>query len=1053
MELQDKTNEALINELLELQEENTFLKELCDKEHTLRNCSDEALRETNIKLTSAMKGANMAWWEMDVPTGNVTFDKRKVEMLGYLPENFRHYKDFTALVHPKDYERIMNAMRGHLEGTLDKYEAEYRILANSGEYIWFYDYGSVVKRDANGIPLICTGFVFNITDKKKAEEKFHLISRAVESTSDAIAISDSLGHHYYHNKALSNLFGYETAEELKASGGGMAIVKDPAIAKKMVGTILHGKSLSGELEMVTKSGRVFPAYGRADAITDKEGNIIGIIGIIKDITDQKQAEKVLGDIIEKNPISIQIMDKDGFTLKVNPAHFLLFGPPPPPDFSMFEELRNKGLGEYILLAKNGEVVHFPDIYYNVHDAYAGLPDKPLWIRAVLLPLTDPDGIPERFIFMHQDITQRKLAEEKLRENENKLQAIFDTVGAGILIIDKESKRIIEANETTLKMTGLSKEQILNHICHSLVCSAEVGKCPVKDLGENIEESERKLLCADGQIKDILKTVYPISIKGRDCYLESFIDITERRKAEKALRESEERYRTIFENSTIGIYRTTPEGQILLVNPTLIKLLGYSSFEELADRNLEKDGFEPSYERSHFMDVLKKEGEVKGLESAWTKMDGTTLFIRESARAFKDKEGKIIYYDGVIEDITQRRQTEEKLKKSEKMLQTILDNFPGVVFWKDRQSCYLGCNQSFATTVGLKDPAEIVGKIDFDLPWTSEETINYIKDDLAVMESGKARFHIIERLRHSNGQLNWIDTSKLPLKDSRGEVIGVVGVSHDISLIKKVEQELIISNKELHCQNEEKDKLALELVSALAKKEASDNLKTAFMNNLSHEIRTPLNGILGFVPFVFQDDITIEEKEELMEILKLSSNRLMNTLDNYIDLSLIMTDNMEVNTKPVNVSSMLTNIVANFRESCMKKNLEIKMQFPKNHDQFILNTDGEILHKAISNLVDNAVKFTKKGSITLEFELTNNTIEIIVKDTGKGIGNDFLDIVFERFMQEDVSNKREEDGSGLGLTIAKEMIQLLGGKIRLESTKHIGTSVFLTVPNITSTASY
>ena len=106
-----------------------------------------------------------------------------------------------------------------------------------------------------------------------------------------------------------------------------------------------------------------------------------------------------------------------------------------------------------------------------------------------------------------------------------------------------------------------------------------------------------------------------------------------------------------------------------------------------------------------------------------------------------------------------------------------------------------------------------------------------------------------------------------------------------------------------------------------------------------------------------------------------------------------------------------------------------------------------------SLVDNAVKFTKKGSITLEFELTNNTIEIIVKDTGKGIGNDFLDIVFERFMQEDVSNKREEDGSGLGLTIAKEMIQLLGGKIRLESTKHIGTSVFLTVPNITSTASY
>src|ERR1035437_4855555 len=138
------------------------------------------------------------------------------------------------------------------------------------------------------------------------------------------------------------------------------------------------------------------------------------------------------------------------------------------------------------------------------------------------------------------------------------------------------------------------------------------------------------------------------------------NIIERKQAEEALKESEERFRSIYENSTVGIYRTTPDGQILLANPTLIKLLGYSSFKELTGRNLEKDGFEPSYERSHFMDIMKREGEVKGLESAWTRMDGTTLFISESARAINDKEGKIIYYDGIIEDITLRKKAEQEL---------------------------------------------------------------------------------------------------------------------------------------------------------------------------------------------------------------------------------------------------------------------------------------------------------------------------------------------------------------------------------------------------------
>jgi len=277
-----KSKQKLIEELQELRLENSTLKVLYKKDNTELNKSKDALIENNSRLSLALQGGNMAWWEMNVETGGVTFDKHKVEMLGYSPENFKHYTDFTKLVHPDDYKRIMDAMSGHFKGKYKNYEAEYRILTRSGVYIWFYDYGSVVKKDLNGKPLICSGFVYNISERKENEEKMLFINKALESTSDAIGILDAQGHHYYQNKAFSKLFGYKTVKETAAAGGGEALINDPEVGKKMVSEILEGKFKSGEIDMITKSGRVFPSYKRTDVIKDNHGNILGAIAITTD---------------------------------------------------------------------------------------------------------------------------------------------------------------------------------------------------------------------------------------------------------------------------------------------------------------------------------------------------------------------------------------------------------------------------------------------------------------------------------------------------------------------------------------------------------------------------------------------------------------------------------------------------------------------------------------------------------------------------------------------------------------------------------------------------
>jgi PAS domain S-box-containing protein len=151
------------------------------------------------------------------------------------------------------------------------------------------------------------------------------------------------------------------------------------------------------------------------------------------------------------------------------------------------------------------------------------------------------------------------------------------------------------------------------------------------------------------------------------------DVTERKKILQELGESEERFRTLYDNSTIGLYRTTPDGRIILANLVLVKMLGYSSFEELAVRNLEQEGFEPSYDRRQFIEHIETHGEIKDLESNWTRKDGSIILVKESARVFRDPDGRTLYYDGSVEDFTERRRTAEALRQSNENLQLLSDH--------------------------------------------------------------------------------------------------------------------------------------------------------------------------------------------------------------------------------------------------------------------------------------------------------------------------------------------------------------------------------------------
>jgi CheY-like chemotaxis protein len=225
----------------------------------------------------------------------------------------------------------------------------------------------------------------------------------------------------------------------------------------------------------------------------------------------------------------------------------------------------------------------------------------------------------------------------------------------------------------------------------------------------------------------------------------------------------------------------------------------------------------------------------------------------------------------------------------------------------------------------------------------------------------------------------------------------------------------------------------------------DKLKTDFINNISHEIRTPLNGIMGFSEMMVEEDITTEQKANYNEIIKKCGTRLLNTINSYMDSSLIVSGNMEAHSKPFSLDNLLVGIEQEFRERCNEKHIGLLLQKPSRKGEIQIITDQELLRKIISHLLDNAIKFTSEGTVSFGFRYKAGFIEFFVSDSGSGIESDQTEAIFEYFTQADTSLSRGYEGSGLGLSIARGLVKLLGGDIRVESLKSKGSSFYFTLP--------
>jgi len=547
--------------------------------------------------------------------------------------------------------------------------------------------------------------------------------------------------------------------------------------------------------------------------------------------------------------------------------------------------------------------------------------------------------------------------------------------------------------------------------------------------------------------------------------------------------------------------------------------------------------------------------------------GRRYWIEIDAQPIWNAEGTIRNFMAIESDISGRKEDEEAMRAQKELLSSILSLIPFHIFWKDRDSTYMGCNQAFARAAGLAAPEQIVGMSDMDLPWGKSQGELYRRSDRDVMDSGQPLLHVEELARIADGSERHIMASKVPIRDAAGGVMGVLGIYADVTeernaveAVRRAEEkfrgifqnstigifqsspegrllsanpaysaifgydspeEMLAEAEDIGCRRYVDPARRMEFLTLMARdgsvsdfecevrhkdqstrhvslkarigrdgqgriayfdgtieditarkaaeasvqkaqaqlsaaKEAADSARAAaesasrakseFLANMSHEIRTPLNGVIGMTDVLIGKGLTPQQLR-YAQIVKSSANALLDLINDILDFSKIEAGKLELEAAEMDLKAVAEEVVEMMAQKTAAKGLELACHFDSNLHAHVVG-DAARIRQVLLNLVSNAVKFTEKGHVIVRAAAEEQTdehivVKLCVQDSGIGISQDRMNRLFRSFSQVDTSTTRKYGGTGLGLAICKQLVELMGGKIGVDSAAGAGSTFWFT----------
>jgi len=503
---------------------------------------------------------------------------------------------------------------------------------------------------------------------------------------------------------------------------------------------------------------------------------------------------------------------------------------------------------------------------------------------------------------------------------------------------------------------------------------------------------------------------------------------QRRQAEEAEVEREKQVRLLLDSTAEAIYGVDLEGICTFVNPACVQMLGYNTEEDLLGKNMHDlihhtlpDGTPYAKEDClvRHATLSDKSSHVDN-EVHW-RADGSSFPVEYWSHPIR-RNDEIIGTVVTFFDISERKQAEAKLQDTQKMLQLVLDTIPVRVFWKDHDSVYLGCNKLFAEDSGLQEPEKLVGKTDFDMGWQEQAEL-YRADDLDVMQTGIRKLNYEEPQTTPDGEQMWLETSKIPLTDQDGGVIGILGTYHDITDRKRAEAELATYREHLE-----------ELVSMrTAELKAVNKELESFSYSVSHDLRSPLRAIDGFSQTLLEEyaDKLDPDGQQYLDRVRNAAQRMGNLIDDMLMLSRVTRS--EIKREVVDLSALGLQVIEELQKNDPQRQVEVTVM-----PGMTVIGDRSLLEIVLENLLGNAWKYTggmDMARIELGSEILENETVYFVQDNGIGFEMQYANKLFAPFQR--LHSSGEFPGTGIGLATVARIIARHNGRIWAEAAPDEG----------------
>lgn len=675
--------------------------------------------------------------------------------------------------------------------------------------------------------------------------------------------------------------------------------------------------------------------------------------------------------------------------------------------NIFELLRErKGRFNFILRDKNG---------------------KRIYIKVKCHPIK----IGNRFhlISVCKDITKEKDTENELGQAYEKINKIFNTIGDGICILDTDLN-ILDCNYKLLELLEKDKKRVIGKHCCKLTVDNNCNKenCSLMEVIKNKKSINYEItINVDNGINKVcVVSASPLTNEYGKVIgiVKSFKDITEIKQSQDKLRRATNLMEGILQGIPDIVALLKWDYTILASNKAGCKAMGKPLEEMVGRKCFEVKGRNRPCEYCKFNDVLKNKKMV-----SYTRYHKAQDLYRDcSLNPILDEEGEVQYIVERIKDITEEKKFEQKLIEIQSRLKAILDHLPYCAWMKDRDGKYITVNRVFRNTYSILKDDDVIGRRAKEVLGDifSEE---YYNADIKIIKNKKAKTEV-NKITTKDG-IKWIKIYRSPIFDEDNNVIGLAGTMKDITKQRLQENRLRIAKKEA---------------------EKANKLKTNFLANMSHEIRTPINGIIGTINLISETSLNRKQREYI-DMLKVSSNHLFSLLNDILDISKIESGKMELEPVDFNFHSFIKEIHSHFKIQAHQKGLNfvasMDMDIPD-----ILFGDNHRLRQILFNLIGNAIKFTNKGTIELKVTLEDKAdkkvgLKFTVSDTGIGISQEDKGLLFKKFAQGEHSNKNKYGGTGLGLALCKELVNMMGGYIDVKSEKGKGSQFYFVVDLVTS----